>query len=201
MKKRVVSSTVAALLLVAVAASAQTPPPTSPDTRVYIIKKGDTMWTISKDVYQDPGKWPLIWNLNPQIKNPNVIRPGDKLILGETKPAPEETKPVAEETQPVIRKVPEGITSYPEVLPPEVTPTPSTEEKFSMEPSDVYYIPKVLNSGFMTEKELEDSGLYRSHKGGKEVPHRRQYRLYQAAQGTVCGPEARRSLLHIQGRG
>jgi hypothetical protein len=145
------------IALIGVLAGAQeAPPATSPDTRVYIIKQGDTLWDISGELYQDPGKWPVIWELNPQIKNPNVISPGDKLILEETKPV-EATKPV-EEVGPVIRKIPEEVVTYPETLPPVVTPPVATEEKFVMEPSDVYYIPKVLNAGFITRKELEDSG-------------------------------------------
>jgi hypothetical protein len=134
----------------------ETPPATSPDTRVYIIRQGDTLWNISGEVYQDPSKWPVIWELNPQVKDPNVISPGGKLILEETKPT-EVTKP-AEAAPPVIRKMPEEIVTYPEALPPVALPPVRTEEKFVMEPSDVYYIPKVLNAGFVTEEELEDSG-------------------------------------------
>jgi len=36
----------------------EAPPTTSPDTRVYIIRQGDTLWDISGEVYQDPQKWP-----------------------------------------------------------------------------------------------------------------------------------------------
>jgi hypothetical protein len=134
----------------------EAPPATSPETRVYIIKEGDTLWNISGEVYQDPSKWPVIWDLNPQITNPNAIVPGETLILEETKTA----APVApaEEAGPIIRKMPEEVVTYPEVLPPIAGPTVGTEETFVMEPSDVYYIPKVLNAGFITEKELEDSG-------------------------------------------
>ena len=54
--------------------------------------------------------------------------------------------------------MPEEVVTYPEMLPPVALPPVSTEEKFVMEPSDVYYIPKVLNAGFITKKDLEDSG-------------------------------------------
>jgi len=157
MKKTMFIVSLAAIISISVLAGAQeTPPATSPDTRVYIIKQGDTLWNISGEVYQDPSKWPVIWELNPQIKNPNAITPGDKLILEESKPV-EEPKPV-EEAAPVIRKMPEEVVTYPEALPPVITPSVGPEEKFVMEPSDVYYIPKVLNAGFLTRKELEDSG-------------------------------------------
>ena len=163
MKKTVFIVSLSAIIAIfALAGAQEAPPATSPDTRVYIIKQGDTLWDISGEVYQDPSKWPVIWELNPQIKNPNAITPGDKLILEEGKPV-EEAKPVeepkpTEEAGPVIRKMPEDIVSYPETLPPVITPSVGPEEKFVMEPSDVYYIPKVLNAGFLTGKELEDSG-------------------------------------------
>jgi hypothetical protein len=157
MKKIVVILGIMAITLTGALAPAQeTPPATSPDTRVYVIKEGDTLWDISGNVYQDPGKWPVIWELNPQIKNPNVISPGEKLNLEEPKPV-EAIKP-AEETAPVIRKMPEEVVTYPETLPPVVPAPVGTGEKFVMEPSDVYYIPKVLNAGFVTRKELDDSG-------------------------------------------
>jgi len=151
------------LLVIVWAASIVTaqeaPPSTSPDTRVYIIKQGDTLWNISGEVYQDPSKWPVIWELNPQIENPNAISPGEKLILEDTRPR-EEMPPVTPEEAmgPVIRKMPEEIVTYPEVLPPVAAPPVGKDETFVMEPSDVYYIPKVLNAGFLTEKEMEDSG-------------------------------------------
>jgi hypothetical protein len=153
MKKTSFILGLSAIVLIGAPAWAQeTPPATSPDTRVYIIKEGDTLWDISGDAYQDPNKWPVIWELNPQIKDPNVISPGQQLILEETKPKP------VEEVGPVIRKMPEEVVTYPEMLPPVALPPVSTEEKFVMEPSDVYYIPKVLNAGFITRKDLEDSG-------------------------------------------
>jgi hypothetical protein len=139
------------ILWAALTISAQeTPPTTSTDTRVYIIKEGDTLWNISGEVYQDPNKWPVLWELNPQITDPNAISPGEKLILEETKPQVE--------AEPVIRKIPEEIVTYPETLPPVVSPPAEKQEDFVMEPSDVYYIPKVLNAGFITKRELEDSG-------------------------------------------
>ncbi|MBN2223978.1 MAG: LysM peptidoglycan-binding domain-containing protein [Deltaproteobacteria bacterium] len=139
------------ILWAALTISAQeAPPTTSTDTRVYIIKEGDTLWNISGEVYQDPNKWPVLWELNPQITDPNAISPGEKLILEETKPQVE--------AEPVIRKIPEEIVTYPETLPPVVSPPAEKQEDFVMEPSDVYYIPKVLNAGFITKRELEDSG-------------------------------------------
>lgn len=47
----------------------------------YVVKKGDTLWDISNVFLRDPWRWPQLWHNNPQIKNPNLIYPGDTLNL------------------------------------------------------------------------------------------------------------------------
>ncbi|MBT4520947.1 MAG: LysM peptidoglycan-binding domain-containing protein [Halieaceae bacterium] len=49
--------------------------------QTYIVKKGDTLWGISEIYLKQPWLWPELWGLNPQIDNPNLIYPGDKLHL------------------------------------------------------------------------------------------------------------------------
>ncbi|MEK6759457.1 MAG: LysM peptidoglycan-binding domain-containing protein [Deltaproteobacteria bacterium] len=43
----------------------------------YTIVKRDTLWDISGKFLKNPFKWPKIWKLNPYIKNPDLIFPGD----------------------------------------------------------------------------------------------------------------------------
>jgi len=47
----------------------------------YTIKKGDTLWDISKEKLEDPFLWPKVWKENPKIKNPNLIYPGQKIQI------------------------------------------------------------------------------------------------------------------------
>jgi len=45
------------------------------------VRKGDTLWDLSRAYFQDPWRWPKVWALNPEIANPHWIFPGQIIRL------------------------------------------------------------------------------------------------------------------------
>jgi LysM repeat protein len=54
--------------------------PGAPDS--HTVKRGDTLWDISKLFLKSPWRWPQLWGMNlDEIKNPHLIYPGQVLLL------------------------------------------------------------------------------------------------------------------------
>lgn len=101
-------------------------PSLAEEGQVYTIKKGDTLWGLSERFMNDPYYWPNMWAVNPEVTNPHLIFPGQKVRIlngrleiipaypgGERATAREDTAPVealpAAETVASIRSTGSGV--------------------------------------------------------------------------------------------
>ena len=48
---------------------------------VHTVRKGDTLWDICDQYFENPYQWPRIWSFNPQLQNPHWIYPGNQIRL------------------------------------------------------------------------------------------------------------------------
>jgi nucleoid-associated protein YgaU len=60
-------------------------PPPAPTEELYTVVAGDSLSKIAKRCYGDANQWQKILDANrDQIKNPDLIRPGQKLKIPKT---------------------------------------------------------------------------------------------------------------------
>jgi LysM repeat protein len=58
-------------------------PTTKVTAKNYVVKTGDSLYKIAKSIYDNGAKWQEIYNKNKSAigKNPNNIKPGQKLVI------------------------------------------------------------------------------------------------------------------------
>lgn len=82
----------------------------------YTVKRGDTLWGIASKFLRNPWDWPEVWYINPKIRNPHWIYPGDVLALAYgrngkpmirvLKPSPLRSQEPAVRLEPHLRSTP-----------------------------------------------------------------------------------------------
>jgi LysM repeat protein len=63
------------LILIAVPTDLRAQPST------HKVQSGDTLWSICEKYYGDPDLWPKLWEMNPFVTNPHLLKPGDMITL------------------------------------------------------------------------------------------------------------------------
>ena len=78
----------------------------------HTVVKGDTLWDLCEKYYGDSELWPKLWEMNPFITNPHLLKPGDVITLFEAdalreRPGEGPAAPVAEAGKmgPVIKGI------------------------------------------------------------------------------------------------
>ena len=83
--------------------------------QVYVVKKGDTLWDISKRFLKNPVRWPEIWVSNKHVKNPHWIFPGDRLLMCTYNGRPIIGKDEGDGCEGIIRRYTGGTKLQPQV--------------------------------------------------------------------------------------
>ncbi|MDA8172760.1 MAG: LysM peptidoglycan-binding domain-containing protein [Nitrospiraceae bacterium] len=135
----------------------------------YKVKKGDTLWDISGSEFKDPFRWPLIWNENPKIKNPDRIYPGQEINIPAI-PAPKTAGAAG-----AVSAAP-AETAAPETAAPETKPakgkTAREKNNGAMTPASkagyLFSDEEILSSGFVA-KDISEAGVVTTRNGGTEI--------------------------------
>jgi LysM repeat protein len=140
----------------------------------YIVKKGDTLWDISDSKLNDNFLWPKLWKFNPQIKNPDLIFPGDKLTI----PSKEEFMkmfPELKEEAPVAK-----TSEAPEVKEPEVVEVIKRPKKYIVDKN------MFIGSGWISE-DYPSVGKVISTSDERSIVGKDDVIYIEAPENTACG--------------
>ena len=147
----------------------------------YVVKKGDTLWDISGKFLNKPWLWPKLWRLNPEIENPHLIYPGDKLKIVYDK----DGQPMLVKGKPQLKWSPKMRTTQKGKQPVNLLPmselTPFLTYEQALTQSELDALPYVLG-GEENHKNMVD-GLKVYVKGNLTVG--RSYAIYQQGEALI----------------
>ena len=117
----------------------------------YTVKRGDTLWDIAGRFLKDPWLWPEVWHINPAVRNPHLIYPGDVIVLYYVDGKPFLTMEGAPGMAPKYKKP--GIKSY--KLSPKIR-SESLEKAITTIPRELI-APFLSRPRIATEDQIEDA--------------------------------------------
>ena len=127
----------------------------------YTVKKGDTLWNLSKRFNNSAWRWPGVWSDNKQLKNPHLIYPGQKIKLFYRSDM-DHLRRLA----PVKVNTMENKKTAGSVAPVKISDTTDSSSESSASINLPYYhYSKIGGIGFMTDKPSEAHGCVFKVKG------------------------------------
>lgn len=112
---------------------------------VHTVKKGDTLWDITRMYLETPWKWPIVWATNQDITNPHLIFPGDRVIISRN----------GDRTTITIIPVKQAETDKPAVYTPkEISETKGKSIVISPQYSTYIYSPTMLSGTGVVLKKM-----------------------------------------------
>lgn len=112
-----------------------TPAATAPATsaaqgRTHVVRRGDTLWGISKAFLNDPFRWPRIFQANRDIiANPHWIYPDQRLVIPGLAA---QMAPMAQATTAAAQPSPAALAGEPVAAPPAASPGPASPRLASL---------------------------------------------------------------------
>jgi hypothetical protein len=158
------------------------PPDVNSESAVYYtVKKGDTLWDLSKRFNNSAWKWPGLWSENKNLTNPHLIYPGQKIKLFyrsdmdqlrklEKKAAEEKVTQETVDVAPEVVEPEETNKVVESVEPVEITDTgESKDEAGSNIQLPFFHYSKIGSIGFMTKKPAVSHGEIFKIKGSDKL--------------------------------
>lgn len=150
----------------------------------YIIKEGDTLWDITEKHFKDPFQWPEIWKNNDYIINPDLIYPGNKLLLRkllqQALPPKEEKKEVKIKRK-VAKPIKRRIVKPAKPALPEKTPVTnmSVFRTAGFIEREDFRVGSIIDSPLDRFTLSKGDNVYTNVEPGKNVTLKKKYSIYR----------------------
>lgn len=92
-----------------------------PGTIWHVVQPGENLHVLAERYLGERGRWPELWKLNPEVKNPDFLRPGQRLrVPGTSSSAPPEgllEAPLEGETRAALSRLSQRVDHQPHPRP------------------------------------------------------------------------------------
>ena len=161
--------------------------PTAPmksGPRTYTVRRGESLSILSQRFTGDPMGWPKLWALNPDIPNPNRIRPGQVIRVSGPPAKEEKIAPAAESA---------AESSHPRPASRPLVATRPTSRPVTPSQAGA----RLRQLGFVDEGSLKDAGTIKGSPEEKIMLATGDQAYVQFPQGQAPKPPARYSVYQV----